>query len=63
MIEQLILLAILNNKELDIKDFYERKQMNEEMETELIQAYSRPDNLAVSEYSSVDEAVSIDIRK
>ena len=37
--------------------------MNEEMEAELIKTDSRPDNLAVSEDASVDEAVPIDIRK
>ena len=50
-------------KELDIDDFYKRKQMNEEMESEIIKTDSRPDNLAVSEDASVDEAVPIDIRK
>ena len=33
--------------------------MNEEMETELIKTDSRPDNLAVSEDASVDEAVLV----
>ena len=37
--------------------------MNEEMEAELIKTDSIPDNLAVSEDASVDEAVPIDIRK
>ena len=37
--------------------------MNEEMEAELIKTDSRPDNLAVAEYASVNEAVPIDIRK
>ena len=37
--------------------------MNEEMEDEVIKTYSRPDNLAVSEDASVDEAFPIDIRK
>ena len=37
--------------------------MNEEMEAELTKLDSRPDNLAVSEDASVDEAVPIDIRK
>ena len=37
--------------------------MNEEMESELTEIVSRPDNLAVSEDASVDEAVPIDIRK
>ena len=39
-----------------------KKQMNEEMEAELTKTDSRPDNLAVSEYASVDEAVPIGIR-
>ena len=33
------------------------------MEAELIKTDSIPDNLAVLEYASVDEAVPIDIRK
>ena len=37
--------------------------MNEEMESEQTKTDSRPDNLAVSEYASVYEAVPIDIRK
>ena len=37
--------------------------MNEEMEAELMKTDSRPENLAVSEDESVDEAVPIDIRK
>ena len=37
--------------------------MNEEMEAELTKMDSRPDNLAVSEDASVDEAVPIDLRK
>ena len=37
--------------------------MNEEMESELIKTDSIPDNLAVSEDASVDEAVPIGIRK
>ena len=37
--------------------------MNEEMEAELMKMDSRPDNLAVSEYESIDEAVPIDIKK
>ena len=37
--------------------------MNEEMKAELTKTYSRPDNLAVSEDASVDEAFPIDIRK
>ena len=37
--------------------------MNEEMEYGLMKMDSRPDNLAVWEDESVDEAVPIDIRK
>ena len=37
--------------------------MNEEMEAELTKMDSRPDNLAVSEDASVDEAVLIYLRK
>ena len=37
--------------------------MNEEMESEFTKTDSRPDNLVVSEDESVDESVSIDIRK
>ena len=37
--------------------------MNKEMEAELTKMDSRPDNLAVSEDASFDEAVPIDIRK
>ena len=49
--------------ELDIDDFYKRKQMNEEMEAELTEMDSIPEHLAVSQDESVDEAVPIDIRK
>ena len=37
--------------------------MDEEMEAELTKTDSRPENLAVSEDSSVDEAFPIDFRK
>ena len=37
--------------------------MNEEIEAELMKMDSIPDNLAVSEYESVDEDVPIDIMK
>ena len=37
--------------------------MNEEMEAEVTKMDSRPDNLAVLEDASVEEAVPIDIRK
>ena len=41
-------------KELDIDDFYKRKHMNEEMESDLTEMYSIPDHLAVSEDESAD---------
>ena len=50
-------------KELDIDDFYKRKQMNEEMEAEITKMDSIPDHLADSEYEGADEAVPINIRK
>ena len=50
-------------KELDIDDFYKRKQTNEEMEAEMNKMYLTPGNLADSEYESVNEAVPIYIRK
>ena len=50
-------------KELDIDDFYKRKQMNEEMEAELTEMDSRTDNLAVSEDANFDEAIPIHLRK
>ena len=50
-------------KELDIDNIYKRKQMNEEMEAELMKMDSRPENLAVSEDERFDGAVPIDIRK
>ena len=37
--------------------------MNEEMEAELTEMDSRPENLAVSEDENVDEATPIDLRK
>ena len=42
---------------------FKRKQTNAEMETELTEMDSRPDNLAVSEDASVDEAIPLDIKK
>ena len=44
--------SILN--ELDIDDFYKRKEMNEEMESEMTEMDSIPDHLSVSEDESVD---------
>ena len=37
--------------------------MNEEMEAELTEMDSRPENLVVFEDASVDEAIPIDLRK
>ena len=37
--------------------------MNKKMEAELTEMDSRTDNLAVSEYANVDEAIPIDLRK
>ena len=37
--------------------------MNEAMEAELTEMYSRPEYLVVSEDVSVDEAIPIDLRK
>ena len=63
MIEQLILLVILNLKELDIDDFYKRKQINEEMEAEMTKMDLTPDHLADLENGGVDESTPIHIRK
>ena len=43
--------------------FFLRKNINEAMEAELTEMYSRPDNLAVSEDASIDEAIPIDLIK
>ena len=50
-------------KELDINDFFKRKHMDEDMEAELTEMDSRPDNLVASEDASVDESIPIDLRK
>ena len=50
-------------KELDINDLLKRKQMNEEMETYLIEMDSKNDHLAVTEEVNVDQAIPIDLRK
>ena len=50
-------------KELDIDDFYKRKQTNEEMEAEMTKMDLTPDHLVDSEDEGVDEAISIHIRK
>ena len=57
IIGQLIFLVILNLKELDIDDFYQRKQMNEEMESEMNKIDLTPEKKADSEDDSVDEAI------
>ena len=46
-------------KELDINDFLEGKQMNEEMGDELTEMDSRNDNLVVTEESNADEVIPI----
>ena len=63
MIEQLIFLVIINLKELDIDDFYKKKQMNEEMESETNKMDLTPGKKAESKYESVDEAIPLQIRK
>ena len=50
-------------KELNINYFFKRKHMNEVMEAELAEMYSRPENMVVSEDASVDETIPIDLRK
>ena len=53
-------------KELDTIDFYEIKQMNEEMEAELTESSeidSKNNNLAVTEEANVDEAIPIYLKK
>ena len=44
-------------KELDINDFYERKQTNKEMEAEMTKMDLTPDHLAEEENEDVDEAI------
>ena len=49
---------------LDTIDFFERKQMNKEMEAELTKSSemdSKNDHLAVTEDANVDEDVPIDL--
>ena len=46
-------------KELDIDDFYKRKQMNEEMEAEMNKMDLPPGKKSDSEDESVDEAIPI----
>ena len=50
-------------KELDIDGFYKRKQMNEEMESEMTKMDLISDHLEDSEDKCADEAVPIYIRK
>ena len=50
-------------KELDIDDFYGRKQINKEMEAEQTEMDSIPDHLEVSEDEGANEDIPIHIRK
>ena len=50
-------------KELDIDDFYKRKQTNEEMEAEMSKMDLTPEHLAYSEDEGADEAIPFHIRK
>ena len=48
-------------KELDINDFFDRKHMNEDLESELtgtLKKTSNTDNLAVAKETNVDEAIT-----
>ena len=50
-------------KELDIVDFYKRKQTNENMEAEVKEMDVKQGRNAYSEYDNFDEAIPIQIRK
>ena len=50
-------------KELDIDDFYERKQTNEDMEAEMKEMDVKQGKKAYSEDANVDEATPIQIYK
>ena len=50
-------------KELDIDDFCERKQTNDEMEAEMKEMDVKQRKKAYPENANVDEAISIQIRK
>ena len=50
-------------KELDIDNFYKRKQMNEEMEAEMNEIDVKHGKKAYSEDANVDEAIPIQIMK
>ena len=50
-------------KELDIDDFYERKQTNDEMEADLNEMDVKHGKKAYSEDANADEAIPIQIRK
>ena len=50
-------------KELDIVDFYKRKQTNENMEAEMKEMDVKQGKNAYSEDDNFDEAISIQIRK
>ena len=52
-----------HSKELDIADFYKRKQTNEDMEAEMKEMDVKQGNKAYSENNNVDEAIPIQIRK
>ena len=63
IIEQLILLVILNLKELDVDDFYKCKQTNEEREAEMNEMDVKHGKKAYSDHAKVDEEIPIQIRK
>ena len=48
---------------MDIDDFYERKQTNEDMEAGVKEMDVKQGNMAYSEDANVDEAIPIHIRK
>ena len=53
-------------KELDTNGFFERKQMIEDMESELTKSSeinSKTDNLAITEEAIVDQAIPIYLQK
>ena len=63
MIEQLIFYGNSQLKELDIVDFYKRKQANENMESEMKDMDVKQGKNAYSEEDNFDEAIPIQIRK
>ena len=56
-------IGLFKLKELDINILFKRKQINDAMEAELTEMYSRTDNLEVTEEANVDEAITIDLEK